>query len=318
MTRVPFSGGPAGGRSPADRPAIEAGADLRFDDAFLRRLERLALRVHRVTGTAGGRPGTLRIPAADFIDHRPYSPGDDQRHIDWPAAARHDALFVKVGRAPQAADVHLLLDASPSMAASEGKWRSARELVAALGWMSLAHGDRVTVASFPGMSRCPPWGPASGGGRGADLLGHLSSLSPAPTPGTALGPEVLRVVRGSPVGGLLVLVSDLWVVDDLEAALSRAPPPRWEVLVLQLLGRDELAPTLEGALELVDSETGDVLTLVVDEDVRAAYRVALNARLERMRRIVARHGASYALLPADWSLERAVIPFLQRRMVVNS
>jgi uncharacterized protein (DUF58 family) len=296
--------------------AADSG-DLRFDDAFLRRLERLSLRAHRVTGAAGGRPGTLRIPAADFIDHRPYSPGDDQRHIDWPAAARHDALFVKVGRAAQAASVHLLLDVSASMAAPSRKWLLARQLVAALGWMSLVHGDRVSVDCFPLAQGQSCWGPFSGAGRGRGLLAFVSSLAPRHGRRTNLLPAVKQAVNARQTGGLLVLVSDLWVVDDLDSALSFVRPPRWEALVLQVLGRGELAPSRMGALELEDSESGETLTLDVDEAALAEYRTALNARLERLRQLAGRHGAGYALLPADWPLERAVVPYLQRRMILG-
>jgi uncharacterized protein (DUF58 family) len=260
----------------------------------------------------------LRLPAADFIDHRPYSPGDDQRHIDWPAAARHDALFVKVGRASQSTEVHVLLDISPSMAADGAKWRLSRELTAALAWMSLAQGDRVTVTGFATAATVTSWGPASGSAQGAGLISYLSKLEPAEVPGTRLKPVVQSVARGRPAGGLLVLVSDLWLMDDLEDALGLVPSPRWEALVLQVLGREELTPVLDGAFDLRDVESGERLTLVIDDSVRAEYRSALNARLERVRAAATRRGAGYAMLPGDWQLERAVIPYLQRRAVLTT
>ena len=292
-----------------------------FDDAFLRRLERLSLRVGRLTGAVGSRPGVRRTPAADFIDHRPYSPGDDLRHIDWPAAARHEDVFVKVGRAPQAAQVHLLVDLSTSMVADPAKRRLALELVAALGWLSLVNGDRVTVGCLPMAAdeslRAPLWGPASGAGFGRGLLRFLADL-PREVPGVSrVAPSLARLVRMAPVGGRLVLVSDLWVADDLEMALAMVPPPRWEVLVLQVLGRGELEPELAGLVELVDSETGERTDLLVDENLRAAYRSALNARLERLRTLLGARGAEHALLPADWPLEQAVVPYLQRRSLIS-
>lgn len=300
-------------RSPASQTD-----DLGFDDALLRRLERLSLRAHRITGAAGGRPGALRVPAADFIDHRPYSPGDDQRHIDWPAAARHDTLFVKVGRASQAATVHVLVDVSPSMAADGRKWRLVRELAAALGWMSLAGGDRTTISEFPAADASPGWGPASGADKGAGLLAHVSQLQPAQAPLSPLTPSVERIVRLWPSGGLIVVLSDLWFSDDLEEALGLAPPPRWEMLLLHILAREELVPSIHGSFELRDAESGEKLTLAVDDELIDEYRSRLTARLEGVQRVATRHGATYALLPADWPLERAVIPFLHRLRVLGA
>ena len=133
-----------------------------------------------------------------------------------------------------------------------------------------------------------------------------------------LAPAVRAVTRSAPTGGMLVVLSDLWVVDDLYAALGLAPAPRWQVLVLHVLSRAELSPALEGSIRLVDAESGDAITMVADADLMDQYRLALNAHLERLRTAVARRGASYALVPADWPLERAVIPYLQRRMVLGS
>jgi uncharacterized protein (DUF58 family) len=230
--------------------------------------------------------------------------------------ARHDEVFVKVGRVTHAADVHVLLDTSESMWATEGKSRMSLELAAALGWMSLAAGDRTSVTPFPSAGRRVRWGPASGSARGADLLAHLSGLGPSAGLGSRLEPAMHEASRRAPVGGLLVVISDLWVADDLDVALSRVPPPRWDVLVLHVLDPGELEPELDGALELTDSETDEAVTIVVDEHVRSEYRAALNARLDRLRALVGARGASYALLPSDWPLERAVIPYLQRKSLL--
>lgn len=288
-----------------------------FDDAFLRRLERLTLRVQRVVGTVGGRPGLRRTPAADFVDHRPYSPGDDLRHIDWHAAARQDEVFVKIGRAPQAASVHVVIDVSRSVSSWPAKRRLTVELAAALGWMSLASGDRVTLAAAPGAGLAQPvWGPATGSARGPGLLAWLADLEVAAAPSTELGPVVAGLTRAAPAGGLLVLLSDLWVADDLDATLRLAPPPRWETLVLQILDASELDPPWDGAMELLDVESGASTVLAVDERVRAEYRQALAQRCEQLRTLLAVRGAAYALLNADWPLEQAVLPYLQRRAVM--
>ncbi len=288
-----------------------------FDDAFLRRLERLRLRARRAAGIVGGRPGPRRTPAADFVDHRPYSPGDDRRHIDWHAAARHEDVFVKIGRAPQAASVHLVLDLSPSMSAWGAKRTLSMQLAAALGWMSLTGGDRLTMATCPPSAPAPVWGPATGARRAPGMLAWLASLDPAAARATELLPVVDGLARAAPAGGLLVLVSDLWLADDLDATLRRVPPPRWETLVLQLLDPSELDPDLSGACLVLDAESGAAVRLSVDEGVRTAYRQALGERMERLRAVAAARGATYAMLPADWPMEQAVVPFLQRRAVLT-
>lgn len=144
----------------------------------------------------------------------------------------------------------------------------------------------------------------------------MAGLATAAEPATALAPAVRRATRHGGAGGLVVVISDLWLADDLETALAAAPPPRWDVLVLHVLDRAEISPGIDGPVELVDAESGARLVVTVDDALRAAYRAALNARLEQVRAAAGRHGAAYALVPADWPLERAVIPYLQRRSIL--
>ncbi|MEO8082725.1 MAG: DUF58 domain-containing protein [Ardenticatenales bacterium] len=308
---------PDAGRRDDQGPPIARpdGAALRFDDAFMRRLERLALRVRQVAPAVGARTGRRRTPAADFVDHRAYSPGDDLRHIDWPALARHDAVFVKLGRVAQAAEVRILLDVSPSMAASARKWRLSLELAAALGWLGLARGDRVVVSPWP-PGPTAPWGPAAGAARASGLLSYLSALDPHPATMTALAPAVRTLVRDAS-GGALIVISDLWRVDDLDRALAFAPRTRWDRSLLQILDPRELRPTADGPVALIDSETGERLTLQLDDELCDAYVSALRVRLDRLAGRCAAAGAGWALLNADWPLEQAVIPHLRHRGMVE-
>ena len=85
-----------------------------FDEAFLRRLERLSFRTApSLRGvTSGERRSRELQPALYFSDHRPYTHGDDPRHIDWKIFARQEALFVKLGETTQSVNIHILLDCS--------------------------------------------------------------------------------------------------------------------------------------------------------------------------------------------------------------
>src|SRR5688500_2763457 len=69
-----------------------AGAAALFDEAFLRRLERLGLQAQRTLRghPAGGEHLSLnRLPTTIFSAHRPYRPADDHRYVSWDAQAQH-------------------------------------------------------------------------------------------------------------------------------------------------------------------------------------------------------------------------------------
>ncbi|GIV97336.1 MAG: hypothetical protein KatS3mg057_1993 [Herpetosiphonaceae bacterium] len=289
-----------------------------FDDAFLRRLERLSLQAQRTlrgSPTGGAHLSRQQRPMMIFSDHRPYSPGDDYRSIDWNAYAHLDEVYVKLGEVEQDVLIHVLLDISRSMGwGRPPKLRAAQQLVAALGFLALAHFDRLRVVPF-GAKALPAFGPAQGKNRLVELLRFLERLQP--TQSTSLGEVLSAYAAAHRRGGLLVLCSDLLAPEGLEQGLRAMPPPRWQVLVLHILDRREISPDLAGPVELVDAETGQRLDLTLDAATLAAYRRNVAQWQEQIAAACARTGATYAQVLADWPLERAVIPYLRVRRILR-
>ena len=131
-----------------------------IDEALLRKLEQLSLAATRVRvgQTVGERRSTKRGTSVEFADYRNYVRGDDLRRVDWNIYARLERPFVKLFEAEEDLAVHVLLDGSGSMdwggessdqlAGDLNKWLFARRLAAALGYVALVSGDRLTVASL--------------------------------------------------------------------------------------------------------------------------------------------------------------------------
>jgi uncharacterized protein (DUF58 family) len=296
----------------------DANAAPLFDEAFMRRLERLGLQAQRTLrgNPAGGEHQSLnQLPATIFSDRRPYSPGDDYRHVDWNAYAHHDEIVVKLGEVEQSVAVHVLLDVSRSMAwGRPPKLRAAQRLVAALGYLALAHNDRLSLAPF-GVAPLPAFGPTQGKGRLIELMRFIERLQPDQP--TALAGALMAYARRHERGGLLVICSDLLAPEGLEQALRALPPPRWQTLVLHLLDQRELRPELAGPIELEDAETGQRLPLTLDGPTLTAYRRNVAEWQERMANACARRGASYAQVLAHWPLEQQVVPYLRARRILS-
>jgi len=301
------------GRSP--EPSVPSAPLL--DEASLRRLERLSLSVRTVSDAVGGRPGIRRVPAADFIDHRPYSPGDDRRHIDWHAAARHDDIQVKVGRVPQSADVHLLIDRSPSVSDWPAKWWQIKRIAAALGWMALSGGDRLAVHAFPALDpRAEVWQTAHGAGQARRFLNWLSSLQGAASTQTVLSPTVRHLQSRAGPGGLLVILTDSWLDEDVDRVLA-VPQGRWNLLTCTILDRSEWDPPFRGPMTLVDRESGEVLDLSLTENQASTYRQQLLRRREQLAALARVRGHTHVLVDTDTPIETALIPYLQLKAVLR-
>jgi uncharacterized protein (DUF58 family) len=280
-------------------------------------------------------------PAVDFSDHRPYAAGDDLRHVDWHAFARHEELFVKLGEATQSVDVHILLDRSRSMvweptrrlnSASSKKWDAARRLAGALGYLGLAGGERVEITSFA-QSLDDSFGPTRGKRQVVGALQYLAAIAPSSPfkPGSrekgGLAPSLTSYASRHPAGGVLVLVSDLLDTaapldaprraEELAEGLRQLTPPRWQVLVMHLLTAEEMHPTLEGDYDLEDVETRQRLPFHLDERTLARYRERVHRWCAALQSACARRSASYNRILADWPIEQKVIPYLRQRGIAQ-
>jgi uncharacterized protein (DUF58 family) len=289
-----------------------------FDETFLRRMERLSLQAQRTlrgNPSSGQHPSRHYLPTSVFSDHRPYTPGDDLRYVDWNAYARQNHMLLKLGEAEQDVNVHLLVDCSRSMLWGQPpKWRLARQIAGALGFLAMAHSDRLHVVPF-GNAIARPFGPAQGKGRLIEMLQYIEHM--AVQERTDLAPVLRSYARSFATGGILVLISDLLDPANLAEVLRACSPPRWQVLVLHLLDPRELRPELQGPLELEDRETGLRLELDLDAETLADYQQRARAWMENLGQACARRGATYTQLATHWPLERKVVPYLRARRMLD-
>jgi uncharacterized protein (DUF58 family) len=273
---------------------------------------------------AGQIQGERRSPnrggSVEFADFRTYAHGDDFRQIDWNAYARLERLFVKLFVAEEDLTIHLLLDASRSMAWGDPeKWDYARRLAAALGYVALVGLDRVTGAALQGN------GPRAAG-NGALFRPHrgkrqalawfrwLSGLQVGGQLDPAGALYDYRALTRHP--GPLLVISDL-LGPGWEDGLHALAGHRFEVTVLHILAPQEIDPTLEGDLRLVDSESRSAVEVTADYDLVRRYRERLATWREEIQRACAAIGARYIFLETSTPLEDLVLAYLRRFDVVR-
>ncbi|TME10120.1 MAG: DUF58 domain-containing protein [Chloroflexi bacterium] len=288
-----------------------------FDEGFLRQLERLLLIMKRPVrgGLKGGRRSVKRGQSVEFADFRDYSLGDDLRLLDWNVLARLEKLFIKLYVEEEDVTIHFLLDASASMAAgSPPKLLFAKRAAAALGYIGLASEDRVAVTALA--TRAGRRHVAlRGSGRVFRLLSALSAIDTADGP-TDLVASVRHAAAQLSGRGVIVLLSDLLdpaadkVIRELAATGS-------ELIVLHVLSPDELNPSIEGDVRLVDVETGDGLDVTVDLATLDDYKARLAAWQEAFADLAARRGATYVPISTDLPLAELIFAELRRRRVVG-
>lgn len=258
-----------------------------FDTAFLRQLEALDAAMLRLRGSMGeGKRGGGRSQARnEFRGHRPYSPGDDLRRLDWNAYGRLGKFFMREFEHERAEHVTVLLDCSRSMGAgAPQKHILARRAAAGFGYLALKGGGSVTLAgqvTVEGVSRFSRY------------LDQLRLAVPDSDQGLSSQASALAVRGKAP--GDLVVISDC--LEPLEALrpLQTMSERRAAVTLVQILAPDELEPREGGTVELHGLEEHEALELTLDASTIAEYRHELEAHLEGIEAIALRHGWTLAV-----------------------
>lgn len=289
-----------------------AGSDPVFDDGFLHKLERLELLARKIFRglLRGERTTARRGRGLEFSDFRQYRPGDDFRHIDWNIYSRLDQLFLKLHASEEDLTLHLIVDASASMGFGEpSKFDHARKLAAALAYIALNNLDRVGVSVFAdGLGASLP--PIKARHHLARLLAFLRELPCAGVTrfGTALRDFATRT--RSP--GLVILISDLLGAGATQEGIEALCHGGHDVVVIQLLAESEIDPPLDGALRMVDGETGDELEVTVDRELRRLYQHRLERQLQEVESFCRRRGVEYLRASTAIGFEDVVLKYLRQ------
>lgn len=277
---------------------------------------------------SGNRKSVQKGVSAEFSDFREYMPGDDLRRMDWNVYARLDKLYIREYMEEKEAIVSVLIDTSASMDYGDrNKAELARDLAAVVSFLALNSMDRLFLYDMKDMSR----GLSVSGGKRAfvkvlhwleklDFSGEVDML--------AAVKKIKR--RGS---GVTVIISDFLHRDMIEPFPQGSSPMRekeessYEKLmqylsycrqrpvILHTMAAEELRITLNGAFNLIDSETESKLRLTVDAEAIDHYERELNRLIERMKKGCAAVGGAYVL--CDTGRDRNQLVFQDLRVIYD-
>ncbi len=165
-----------------------------------------------------GFPGRRRGAGFEAVDVRPYSDGDDLRHLDRNVTARTGVPHVRSYREERGATVVLVADLRRAM--FWGTRRALRsvaavEALALCGWRAVEAGGRVGLYAFGGGEDryAPPRGRVSGmaaiAGGLAEAHGRALAAGASPAPDPDLGAALEAAGGLAPLGATLVLATAL-------------------------------------------------------------------------------------------------------------
>jgi uncharacterized protein (DUF58 family) len=279
-----------------------------LDRAMRRVLDRMriAVRPSATGGRQGGHRSPYKAAGVEFADHRPYVSGDDVRHIDWKAFARHGHLVMRQFEEERDAHVHVLLDVSGSMSRGEPpKIEVASRLAAAFAYVGMRQFDRARVIPFADEIEDIPLAI-----RGPQDLPQLERLLREMAPGGPTGFEAAvrqLAARGVP-RGLVVVLSDLMAAEGWDEGFRHLGAMGHELRVIRVGCAEDDAPSFEGELELQDTESEERVRLRVGKKLLERYAAIVKEHREALHESVRRAGGRWLALdvstPSDVMLKQ--------------
>lgn len=242
---------------------------------------RLGVRSQATSGRQGGHRSPYKATGVEFADHRPYVSGDDVRHIDWKAFARHGHLVLRQFEEERDAFVHVLLDVTGSMSRGEPpKIEVARLLAGSFAYVGMRQFDRARIVPFADTLEDVPLAI-----RGPQDLPQLERfLGESEAAGPTFFDEAVRQLgaRGTP-RGLVVVISDLMAPEGWADGFRHLGAMGHELRVVRVSCSEDENPSFNGEVELRDAETDERVRLRVGKELLARYRAEVKKHLEEVR-----------------------------------
>jgi len=262
---------------------------------------------------AGINKSKVKGPGLEFSQYRSYQPGDDLRWLDWKMYARSDRYYIRESEIETSISVRFVIDASASMLHDDNgitKIEYARYIVASLAWLAQLQGDSVGlyVCQQDGLFSLPSKKDHQHLSR---FYYQLEQIKPG---GKLTSPiHFKEIFSGSNRKELVIVVTDLYQEnDEIHALLDAFSTLKHEVLLLHLMGANEMNLDYAGYTRLEDLETGATVDINVAQ-LKKDYSLKLENWLSEVRTAMLDRNIAYRLVQMDRPVDQLLRDFLNQR-----
>jgi uncharacterized protein (DUF58 family) len=259
---------------------------------FIRQLDKfsLILRKKVTSNYTGERRSTMTGQGLLFKDHTQYTMGDDFRKIDWRVFARTDKFYIKRYEEEKNLTIHIIVDYSASM--NFGKPVSKIEYASMLGvgfaYMAVKDNEKFVLSTFS--DQLDVFLPKKGMKQLATLVDYLNNREA--TGVTKFENALSKYKNKINSKSMIVIISDfLYDLDEIRNSISRFKGH--EVILIQVLDKDERDLSFEGEFKLQDLETKDVMKTFISPALRKSYLHQLTGHNAKIKKICDERNAKF-------------------------
>ncbi|WP_299246447.1 DUF58 domain-containing protein [uncultured Aquimarina sp.] len=249
----------------------------------------------------------------EFTQFRNYEPGDDLRLLDWKMLARSGRYYIKQSEIETNISIKFILDASKSMLHKEdelSKMDYARILIASLGYLSQNQGDAIGLFALneQQLYNLYPKTQKQHYNRFLLELTNIENKGKWPE-----NPNASKSLHDRNHKELIFFVTDLYEHnEELTSFVKRLKTPKNEVVVLHLMGKNELEFDYKGTVTFEDLETGAKLKIDA-KTAKKEYLMALEEMIKNTKNTLLTNDISYHLFKLHEHIGEALQVFLKKR-----
>lgn len=283
-----------------------------LNDKFFSRLETLSLNLRsNLAGYFGGKHLVNTYgQTVEFADFREYQLGDDIRRIDWNLYSRFEKYFLKLFTDERQMQIQIFLDCSASMGKDNPKKSAyAMAFAAALGFLAVHNMDKVSFHLMKGNRSENPFGTIIGKTPYFRAIGEMEKMEFVED--TDIESCVTSCQDTGTNNGLSVIISDFFTESNWKKAVDYLCYKKRQVLLVQIMTPEEIDPTYDGRVQLIDSESEDLMDsrnmrMKITRSMQKAYEEAMNDFREDIKSFCSKRGVEYISVSTDAPIEKVL------------
>ncbi len=285
-----------------------------MDTEFFRELERFALLVKKRVSTAysGGRKSLRFGHGISPVGYREYRKGDDFKLVDWKVYGRLEKLYIREHEEERSLVVHILLDASGSMAYA-GKFAYASRLAAGVAYLATLENEKYALSLF--CKKLYPGEPKRGRWSLFQSVEELDRISPRGGASLKLiADQFEAMIRTT---SLVVVISDfLGNTEEVISSIYRLSGH--DLVMIQVLAPEEAELRFGGDVKFVDLETRQPLITRITEGERKEYLQRMAEHNDHIAAASRQAGAEFFSFRTDQPIFEAFSEMLSRAVILKT
>lgn len=291
-------------------------SEIIFDSAFFHQLStiKMSTKWKLNLGNAGNRRSDSKGSSVEFSDYREYLLGDDIRKIDWNVYGRMNKFYVKQFMEEKEGMFHIFLDGSASMEfGAVKKSVAARRLAAVFAYIILQNLDRVDLTllsskeTFLGKNKKSA--NAITGKRAFPKI--LKELEAMEFGGTTQLEKSIRQI-GLQGKGVSIIISDFFDKDEIEEVLKYLTYKKQQIILVQVLAKEEENPLFEGTVVMHDMETEEKIKLTMSSSLQKSYQKAFCEFQKKLKYAAQKYQAQYIYFMTEQKLDQFIYEGLKK------